>query len=110
MTIHFKSLTLEKWSQYTLKEQMGNIGSDVTRAIRHKNKGETAEQQAAFERALELFYLTVEDPKNRTKLKEICRARELFIDFLVGDNVYRSTDENTMRYFDLFAYAARKDR
>lgn len=62
----------------------------------------------ALERGLELFDLTMADPKLRHRLKEICRAREVVLDFLVGDNAYRSSADDLERYFTAYAFAARR--
>jgi hypothetical protein len=101
-------LTVERWWALTVHEQMGNIGSEVGRAIRAKDKGKTERMWGAIERALELFSVTVADAKHRGHLKEITRAREVVLDYLVGDNDYRSTGEDLERYFTLFALAARR--
>jgi hypothetical protein len=64
-------------------------------------------------RALELIDLTLDDPHHRSsvaRLREICRAREVLLDFLVGPNQYGSTDVTLLRYFDAFAAAASKPR
>lgn len=42
------------------------------------------------------------------KLREICRAREVVCDFLVGDNEYGSTAASLDAYFLPFAIAARR--
>lgn len=108
MTIlYHQNLTSERWQQFTLVEQMANIGSEVGRTI--KNKGGNEERfQGALYRALELFDLTREDSKNKARLKEISRAREAFLDYAVGDNVYQSTAEQWEKYFTNFALAARR--
>jgi len=66
---------------------------------------------AALERALELFDLTIADRRlTRGRRREVLRAREVVCDFLVGDNVYRTTPESLDRYFLAFAFAARAMR
>lgn len=62
----------------------------------------------ALERALELFDLTLADPKLRYRLKEICRAREVVCDFFYGDNSYQTDGESLDRYFTTYAIAARR--
>jgi len=52
------------------------------------------------------MYLTVEDPKNKKRLKEILRVRETLIDYFVYDNEYGSSDALWQEYFHQFAYAA----
>jgi len=66
--------------------------------------------QAALERTLELFDLTIADPKLVHRLKEISRSREVVCDFLVGDNQYGSTARSLEAYFLPFALAARRAR
>lgn len=91
-------------------EQLGNIGSDVGRASRAKAQGNEPRFEAAFDRALELFDLTLEDHRWTGRRKEIARAREIVCDFLVGDNVYGSSAASIDRYFIQFAVAARRGR
>ena len=89
--------------------QLGNIGTEVARAVRAKESGNTARAWHALARSLELFDLTIADPRwHGPKLREICRAREVVCDFLVGDNVYASSAESLERYFLPFAVAARQ--
>ena len=64
-----------------------------------------------MDRALELIDLTLDDPRQRSsaaRLREICRVREVLLDFLVGPNQYGSTEVTLQRYFDAFAVAARR--
>ena len=60
----------------------------------------------AFERALELLDLTIEDKKNRLRLKELLRLREVLADYFQFDNIYNSTDKKWQSYFYAFNYAA----
>jgi hypothetical protein len=98
MTIH-KQLASGRWFELSLVEQLANVGSDTDRAIAWRKKGEREYSNQAFERALELLDLTVADPKNRTRLKELLRVREALVDYFVFDNEYGSTDEFWHNYF-----------
>jgi hypothetical protein len=89
-----------------LVEQMASVGSEVERAISWRNKGNTDYSTRAFERALELPDLTLADKKNRGRMKEPCRVREMLVDYFCGKNEYSSTDEARQRYSHAFAYAA----
>jgi hypothetical protein len=107
MALIHKSLAEGRWFKFSVLEQMANIGCDVDRAIRWRNKGELEYSNAAFERALELLDFTMADSKNRgPRLKEICRVREVFIDYFMYDNQYKMTDEFWHNYFFDFNYAA----
>ena len=95
------------WQKLFLVEQLANIGSEVQRAISWQEKGNQAYAEMAFFRSLELFDLTVGDKKNISRLKEVCRMRELFSDFFIGDNIYGSTAEQWQKFFLAFNVAAR---
>jgi hypothetical protein len=105
MTI-YKNLSDERWFNLSLIEQLANIGADIERTIRWKQKGNAEYARTAFDRALDLIYLTVEDPKNRGRLREILRTREALIDHFVYDNEYKTTDEQWQKYFYQYNYAA----
>lgn len=110
MTMH-AGLAAGRWGTLTLAEQLGNAGADVGRAIRAQQEGDQERFVAALDRALELLDLTMVDPRWRGhRAREIARAREVVCDFLVGDNLYRSTPESLDGYFLSFALAARRDR
>ena len=104
-----KELTIEKWQKLSFFEQMANIGAEIGRAINWKKKDEE-KSKASFERGLELLDLTIEDIKNRGKLKELCRLRELLADYFYFDNTYSSTDETWENYFYSFNYVASLQR
>lgn len=106
MTTFHKDLSPTRWFKMSIFEQMANIGSEVYRAISWREKDKKL-SKGAFWRALELIDLTVEDPKNKKRLKEILRMREALVDYFVGDNQYRSTAESWNKYFYSFNYAAR---
>ena len=105
MTVH-KNLADGRWFELSLIEQLANIGTDVERTIRWKQKGNLEYSRAAFDRTLDLIYLTVEDPKNRGRLREILRTREALIDHFVYANEYKTTDKQWQKYFYQFNYAA----
>lgn len=90
----------------SLAEQMGNIGSEISRALKWKNK-DAALFQGAVDRALELFDFTIKDPRWRSRLKELVRGRELFCDAVAGGKEYGSSLEMFERYFLQFALYAR---
>jgi hypothetical protein len=94
-----------------LEDQLGNVGSEVGRAIRAKADHDERRFVGALDRALELLDLTLADPRwHGPRTREIARAREVVCDFLVGDNDYQSTPEAVDAYFLTFAIAARRGR
>lgn len=103
-----RELAAGRWRTLTLAEQMGNVGSEVSRALRWRSRNPEI-FRGAMERALELIDLTLDDPRHRAsaaRLREICRVREVLLDHLVGPNQYGSTGAGLQRYFDAFAVAA----
>jgi hypothetical protein len=109
MTIYHKELTAGRWSTMPFLLQMANTASEVERALNRKEKGDEVYANRAAERAIELMDLTLCDPKNRSRLKELARAREAFTDFFWGDNEYNSSATSWRSYYSQFSFAARRD-
>jgi len=107
MNYQHKELANGKWFEMTLAQQMANVGSEVERAIGWKEKGNEEYSRMALERFIELMILTIDDSKNAHGLKELCRVKELFLDFIIGNNQYFQTKEQWQKYFLAFNSAAR---
>lgn len=105
MIIH-KNLASGRWFELSLFEQLANIGMDIERCIKWKEKDDLQKSQAAFERALDLIDLTVSDPKNKGRLREILRTREALVDHFIFNNEYQTTSKQWLNYFYQFNYAA----
>ncbi len=107
MTVQYhKELASGRWFVLSLAEQLGNIGGEVLRANRWQGKDEKM-FWVAVEKALELFDLTLEDPRWKGRRWEIARAREVFCDAVYGSHLYKSSLNDLSCYFDQFAFAAR---
>jgi hypothetical protein len=110
MSMHH-GLAAGRWGSLTLFEQLGNVGSEVGRATNARARNDAPRFEGAFVRAMELFDLTLADPRwSAPRLREIARAREVTCDFLVGENDYGSTADWLDGYFLQFAIAARRSR
>lgn len=110
MIIHKDLWESGRWFKFSLVEQLANVGCDVERAIRWRDKGEPEYSQNAFYRALELLDFTIRDPKNKKRLSEILRTREALVDHFAYDNEYNTTDEQWQKYFYQMNYAAALQR
>ncbi len=100
-------LAAGRWQQLSLVEQLANIGSEAHRASTAKALGNETRLAAALDRFLELFYLTLADGRWIGRRRELARAREVALDFLVGENVHGTSPESLDAYFLPFAVAAR---
>jgi hypothetical protein len=110
MSVVHRDLAAGRWWELSIADQLGNIGSEVGRAVRWSSRDPDL-ARGALERALELFALTLDDPRHRrsvARLREIARAREVVVDFLAGSNQYSTTAASLQRYFDAYALAARR--
>ena len=100
----------KRWQRFSFYQQMGNIASEISRAINFKNKKEKKHLDASLWRLLELVDLTIEDEKNKLKLKELCRFKEVIGDWFCQTNVYRVNPESLKNYSIQFAMLAGKRR
>jgi len=103
---YHKTLAAGRWRELGFFEQMAHIGSEVERTILWREKNQDYSRKA-FERALELLVLTIEDPKNKSRLRELTRLHEVLVDYFAGENQYSSSDQLWRNYFYPFNYAAR---
>jgi len=89
-------------------EQMANTASEVERALKWKEKNNPSYSEKAAARALELLDFTLDDPKNKPRLRELARVRKTLADYFYGSNEYASTAASWRSYFSAFTFAARK--
>lgn len=97
-------ITPKRWYTMPLIEQLSNVGCDLDRAVRRRNEGNIKSSKNFFSHALELFSLTINDPKNYPHQNELIRVKNSLIDYFVGNNENDSTDEQWYDYFMYFNY------
>jgi len=96
-----------KWFELSLAEQIGNVGSEVERVIKWKERNKDQMAENAFYRALELWDLSKADPRWRgAKLRELCRLREVFCDAYYGAHEYNTGLDYFAKYCYQFALMA----
>ena len=105
-------LTPDRWFEFSIFVQMANIGCDIDRAVRWRDKGDQDRSKGAFDRAMELIDLTIADPKNKGGTrKELVRLREFLKDYFLCGNEYEVLDDAFLyNYFFDFSYAAALQR
>jgi hypothetical protein len=107
-----KNLAEGRWFEFTILEQMGNIGSEVNRAIKWYKLNDNRFQNA-FERALELIDLTLSDNRWKARRKEIARSREVFCSLMIKPGKFNELEiklNAINNYFLHFAMASRLQR
>ncbi len=109
MSVQHRELAGGRWQAFTLAEQMGNIGSEISRAAAWQGRDEKL-FHGAITRALELLDITIQDPRWRDRLKELTRTREIICDTSVGSTTYGVSLQELDNYFYPFAFLARRDR
>lgn len=107
MSFQHRELAGGRWNELSLVEQMANIGSEVERALKWREKNNPDYAAKAYERALELLDLALDHPANKPHLIEIARVREALVDYFSGQNEFVSSDAVWRKYFLDFAVAAR---
>ena len=110
MTYFHPELTDAKWQALTLAQQLANVGSEVERAMKWSQKGESDYSTNALYRGLELLDLTIADTRRRSQLRELTRLREVLLDYFLGPNEFGSSDLAWHRYFHAFGMAAALER
>jgi len=105
--MYHPTLTQKKWNGLSKVEQLGNIGSEVSRAINWRKKNSAYMKESVY-RGLELLDLSTKDPKNTKSLKEFLRLRECINHYFFGNNEYGSSDSLWNKYFLAYGMAARQ--
>jgi hypothetical protein len=97
----------ERWQKLSLIEQLANIGSEIYRVKMWQGKDKKLFENSII-KTLELFNLTLSDPKNKGRLKEVARAKELFLDAVYNEaKEYKTTLDDLDKYFYQFALLMR---
>jgi hypothetical protein len=98
-----------RWFTLSLMEQLGNIGSEVGRAKNWMEKDPTR-FQGARDRALELFDITLLDPRwNAARQKEIALIREFFLSATEENSTVHVTLTELETELTRYALAARRN-
>ncbi|MDQ5969805.1 MAG: hypothetical protein QG593_322 [Patescibacteria group bacterium] len=94
----------EAWSRQSIFWQLGNIGSEVGRALNAKRRGQEVRMLSAFYRGMDLINATVNAwTKQGKSAYELLIAREQFAESILTDK----EDSRLEQYFMQFAIAER---
>ncbi|MBU3942731.1 hypothetical protein KKA24_01975 [Patescibacteria group bacterium] len=89
----------EKWQKLSFSQQMGNIGSEISRVIYWYEKKDKKNKENSLWRVLELIDLTT----LRRPSRELFRLREVLCDLFLNENQYRVSTNFLKEYFINFA-------
>ncbi len=94
----------QKWWKLSLWQQIWNIWSEFSRAVKAKKSWNSKRFWWAVGRMIELFQLTLDESNSLTssQTRELCRVKEVVCDFLCGDNIYKWDEVSLQKYFDRF--------
>ena len=93
-----------KWFSMPLGVQISNVGSEVNRAIRYRNKNDRQKAENFCDKAVEFLEIMKRDPKNTARINEFNAAIDELNDYFKGNNTYQTTDRVLTRYYDAFLY------
>lgn len=90
------------WFSMPLGVQISNVGSEVHRAIRWKNRGDEQKKISFCTKAIEFLELMKTDPKNQHRKNEFDCCIDELKDYFLGENQCSTTEEQLIRYYDAF--------
>jgi len=92
----------QRWFNMPIAVQLANVGGEVDRAIRWKNKNDSQKADNFCNKAIDFLELSIRDPKNKGRVDELTCAVDELRDYFLGDNSFGTTDEVLIRYYDAF--------
>ena len=90
-------MELARWKQFSTKQHLGHITSELNRAKNWEDKNDLVSRNNALERALDLANLTVACYTG-TRRREFARFREIIAHCLSQSNTYRISLSDIQRY------------
>lgn len=99
-----------RWAEMSFSLQMANIGSEIQRAIRWKEKGKKDREHRSAERVLELLDLTISEVQRESSRRELAQLRDVMTAFFYDESNNETLGEQINRYFYCFAQKAAKER
>ena len=109
MIFQHNDLAAGRWFSFSLAQQLGNVGSEVERAIKWHARGNKEYFESAYARMLELLDLTIVDKRwSGPRRKELLRVREALCDSFEGGKQIGVLLSDWPKYFLPFAILARR--
>lgn len=90
------------WYSMPVNVQLANVGSEVGRAISWKKRGNKQRMLSFCNKAIEFLEIMKTDDKNIDRVGELDSCIEELKDYFMGQNIYETTDDVLMKYYDAF--------
>jgi hypothetical protein len=99
-------LTEERWSEFSLDQQILMIGNEMNRASKLLAPEELESLRSCYERVLRLLDLTVAVNRKRSLRRELLRWRDLIAELYISPEPDRARHESAFRTLLRFTPAA----
>ena len=99
-----------RWFKFSLCEQMGHIGSEISRARIWEDKNDRESRNHALARALELIDTTKDDSRLYKRRRELCYLHEMLADKYIDAAVFNTSLKDLEGYCLDFALVANKNK
>jgi hypothetical protein len=96
------SLSPERWSAFSLDQQILMIGNEMNRAAKLMRPEDSGSRQCSYERILRLVDLTVEVQRSRNLRRELLRWRDLMAALYIRPEALPEEHTNAFRSLLLF--------
>jgi len=102
------TLAAGRWQEQTLAEQLGNIGSEISRARSADERGNVERRNLSLERVLELVQLTIANESRQWRRLELENLYDV-LSAIRNNEVLGVSLSNIEEYCLPFAFLARKN-
>ncbi len=93
-----QSISIDRWIKFSFAQQMGNIGSEISRARHWEEKNDEENRRASWVRTFELVDLTLKDSRWKSRLRELTRFREVMGSLFCCQDVYQVSTKDLENY------------
>ena len=101
------NLDISRWQNLSFAAQIGNIGSELSRAASLGEKGDLQGSKNSLERSLELLDASAVSARGLSRRSEILRLRELVADKYADTRIYYDSMRALSNFCLPFAVVAR---
>ena len=82
---------------------MANLGSEVSRLLSFREKGDMAEVEKSYKRSKHIIDQIIDCPEMKSRYTEVSMLREVIEDLSISEKKYSVYSEDLQNYFTPFA-------